>query len=138
MKKVFFTVLLLLSAIGCNSGIVGVSGRVTVDGRPEPGVQLLFTRTEHGGPGGDSGIAMTDPEGRYRLTSLLDEKRGVEPGRYTVMFRWADEREAEMSNRYFVKEAIDGSMKFVVPESGTTTGDFDVSTSSKKPVLERP
>lgn len=62
-------------------GLVEVSGRVTLDGQPLSGVQVVFEESQFIYSYGD-----TDQEGRYQL--MFDSRKsGIMPGKKTVRFR---------------------------------------------------
>lgn len=85
-KKLLATVLLLapVALVGCGKGgpdlgkPVEISGKVTMDGKPSAGVQVLLTRTTPGGAAKDRDfMAKTDENGDYKLP-------GVYPASYLV------------------------------------------------------
>lgn len=70
-------------------GLVEVSGRVTLDGQPLAGVQVVFEESQFIYSYGD-----TDQEGRYQL--MFDSRKsGIMPGKKTVRFRPRTISEAE-------------------------------------------
>lgn len=84
---------------GCNSGgenIVPVSGKVTRNGEPVPGVWVTFTPTTQGRP--SMGIA--DENGNYRLTYSRDYK-GALVGEHnvTILFRASSMQEEQAMAR---------------------------------------
>ena len=79
-KVVYALPAVCLLASGCGSGLVDVSGTVTVDGSPAmEGVRVVFT------PMGDTKPAngTVDASGRFSLKS--GQRRGVMPGDYRVL-----------------------------------------------------
>lgn len=59
-----------------------MSGVVTVDGKPQPGLKLIF---EPDAPKGQRAMAMTGADGRYTLGRQgLGNNKGAVTGRYTV------------------------------------------------------
>jgi hypothetical protein len=73
---------------GCGSqGLVGVSGTVTMDGKPLSGASVIFQPVKaEGGADATWGEAYgkTDSDGRYRLSQVLNDKDGAGPGKYRV------------------------------------------------------
>ncbi|MBA4191924.1 MAG: hypothetical protein C0467_28425 [Planctomycetaceae bacterium] len=72
--------LLLLSSLGCGSGFVPVTGRVTLDGRPLEGATVTLL------PDGLEGVpafGFTDATGRFVAQSGNDA--GMKPGKYVVV-----------------------------------------------------
>ncbi|MCC9606511.1 carboxypeptidase-like regulatory domain-containing protein [Blastopirellula sp. JC732] len=72
---------LVAAAVGCGgseSKMGGVSGTVTLDGKPAADLQVTFT-PQKGRP--SSGV--TDAEGKYELFYIRDQ-RGAEPGSHVV------------------------------------------------------
>jgi hypothetical protein len=82
-----FLALILLTAAtvaGCSggTGAVPVEGRVTLDGKPFENVKVLFYVP---GAGPETNYtAITDGDGRFKLTSLDGKQSGVLPGAYSV------------------------------------------------------
>ena len=74
----------VLGVLGCggSSEHVGVAGKVTLDGAPLEGVQVLFFQP-NAGPERNF-VAVTDAEGNYKLNSIRQDFTGVLPGSYTV------------------------------------------------------
>lgn len=81
--------LILLNVVGCGAApklpsetVVPVSGKVTIDGKPEAGVQVVFTpirdnRQSRGGAG------VTREDGSFQLQNF-EKKDGVPVGHYAV------------------------------------------------------
>jgi hypothetical protein len=65
-----------------------VSGTVTMDGKPLPGVWVGFAPTE-----GRSSMGLTDKDGRYELNYLL-EKKGAKVGQHKVAITTPQEDES--------------------------------------------
>jgi len=73
---------ILLAAVvltGCGSGLVPVSGTVTLDGEPVAGAKVSYIPTGPGIPASGT----TDAAGRFQL-ELGSGRRGVPRGRYAV------------------------------------------------------
>ena len=79
--------LTMLLSIGCGGGDIpelgDVSGKVTLDGKPLVGINILFT-PEKGRPAG----GVTDEEGYYELV-YLDGYSGCKVGPAKVTFEWS-------------------------------------------------
>lgn len=77
----------LLTTSGCGRGdmpeLGDVSGKVTLDGKPVVGINILFT-PETGRPAG----GVTDEEGYYELV-YLDGYSGCKIGPAKVTFEWS-------------------------------------------------
>ncbi|WP_373653246.1 carboxypeptidase-like regulatory domain-containing protein [Schlesneria sp. DSM 10557] len=144
--------LCLVSFSGCGSNqpkaetLVPASGTVKVNGRPAEGVRITFHPTDDTKAQGGC-WAMTDAEGKFTVTHLSN-KPGIPAGNYFVTFsqfvkpdgkplaanesptmtpstqaiaaRWSDVGKAGMHN------------KTTIPDKGTTSLDFIISTSAKK------
>ena len=78
--------LALLAAAGCSqSGFAPVSGQVTLDGKPLPGVIVTFQpqSAQSRNIGGGSS-AKTDEGGNYTLRTMLEDKEGAVVGPHQV------------------------------------------------------
>jgi|SRR3954454_7920106 len=77
----------LLLAAGCNrAGVVPVSGRVTLNGRPLANVHVSFQPVAVGkdvNPGGGS-YAITDADGRFTLRLVESDTPGAAVGKHRV------------------------------------------------------
>ncbi len=81
--------LTLLVIGGCgspSSGLVNVSGKVTVDGQPAEGAVLLFH--PEGAPQGTASSAVAQPDGTFRI--VTDGNQGIPEGSYLVTATWPD------------------------------------------------
>ena len=71
---------------GCGGGglaTISVTGTVTLDGEPVPHANVTFTPRVQGE--GDTGFAITDANGHYRLQTLMGAAdAGTTPGLYDV------------------------------------------------------
>lgn len=74
---------LLVSIVGCsgNSGIQQVSGIVTLDGQPCPGLFVLFTPLE--GESRTSSRGQTDQDGKFTLR-YTSQIQGAQVGKHLV------------------------------------------------------
>lgn len=77
------------SMVGCGSDgyvLAPVSGKVTVDGEPAADLRISFepvATAERKIPGPES-IGITDDEGKFTLTTLVDSRRGAVVGKCRV------------------------------------------------------
>lgn len=93
MKNTFHIALALSFfslTVGCDKGLSGVSGRVTLDGKPLPGAHVEFTPLS-----GRPSMGKTDTEGHYKL-EYSTSKSGVEPGEHTVRIGTYEEESFDM------------------------------------------
>ncbi|MEP3478770.1 MAG: carboxypeptidase-like regulatory domain-containing protein [Fuerstiella sp.] len=105
-----------------------VSGNVTLDGNPLPGVTLTFTPVGSGRPS----VAVTDIDGNYTLEYLTDAK-GAMIGKHKVVVSVIDygdefenvEGSAKPPSVTLPKNALDGSIEREVSE-GANTIDFEL------------
>ena len=141
--------LLMLAVPGCGQGgrsadqpaLVPVSGTVTLDGEPAPGVGVMFFPV--GATRGATCYANTDQAGRYELLAGGAEQKGAPVGEYKVTcskyvmpdgtpFTSDGSESPEMAG---AKEAFPAKysqqdtteLKATVPEGGGTI-DFDLTT----------
>ncbi|MFM7148259.1 MAG: hypothetical protein ACKO23_00285 [Gemmataceae bacterium] len=88
----FFNIALILSSIlflGCSSGgFNSVSGKVTVKGKPEKGVVVIF-HPENAKLTSNRPSGVTGDDGSFTLTSGTDS--GAPSGDYKVTFTWPEE-----------------------------------------------
>jgi hypothetical protein len=77
----------LVAGCGKGSGVVPVSGRVTLEGEPVKNMMVNFTPA--GETEGHGAIAVTDADGRFTLQGVRGES-GVRVGEYKVSFYPAD------------------------------------------------
>lgn len=93
MKNIF-PIALALSlfslATGCGKSLSGVSGMVTLDGKPLPGAYVEFSP-----PAGRPSMGRTDAAGHYQL-EYSTSKSGVEPGEHTVRIGTFEEESVDM------------------------------------------
>ncbi|MEM7812870.1 MAG: hypothetical protein AAF532_15440 [Planctomycetota bacterium] len=118
--------LALFLTAGCNSTVDGfapVSGRLTVDGQPVAGLQLMFKpRGEEGNAvSGTPSFGVTDSDGSYRLRTRANQP-GVFPGPQFVVVSMME----DYAGPYI--PASNNKLEFIVPEGGTDSADFDVES----------
>jgi hypothetical protein len=128
----------LLSALlsGCNSDIVPVSGRVTLDGQPLANAVVTFQPIRDSSaepPTATGSVGQTDAEGRYVLRLVDPDIAGALVGEHVVTISTAmtSAVEGEPPGGERLPEAwLDGSQRYTVPASGTVEANFDVVTDS--------
>lgn len=121
---------LLPVVIGCSGkpATVPVSGRVTLDGKPEAGIVVTFTPKG----GGIAASGITDQEGRYQLQTVEQPRRvGAVPGMYSVTFALPDaasetDEVVPVSGRTLAERFTDGSITFEVGPKGTNEANFEL------------
>lgn len=126
------TALCVLSLIGCGGGgekLVGVSGKVTLDGAPLPKVRVLFYQP---GAGPERNfMAVTDAEGNYTLETLRKEHQGAAPGKYQVTLSTAFLGPGQTEMDPIPPEKVPPKFReldFEVPPAGTTEADFALTS----------
>jgi hypothetical protein len=78
----------LLAAAGCRPRIESVSGIVSLNGKPQGGIKLLF---EPKSPKGKRAMAVTGPDGRFSLHRQgMGNRSGAIVGDYVVRAYAAD------------------------------------------------
>jgi hypothetical protein len=142
----------LLAAAGCGGDyqVAPVSGRVTMDGRPMPGVYVNFQPV--GGAGnpnpGPGSYAVTGADGRFTLKLVNPSREGAVVGRHrvTITRQFAEDvrgteqtgtpdgapasplprlgKAAQIPERYNVKS----DLTFDVPRGGTDKADFPLTS----------
>ena len=81
---------LVSCSIGCtkaSSGLVQVTGKVLVDGKPAEGASLMFFPAPPGEPN-NIAAGVVDGTGQYTLVTNLQS--GVNPGKYKVTVVWPE------------------------------------------------
>ena len=117
----------LVLAVGCRHdgyaelGLVEVSGKVTLDGKPLSGAKVTFE-----GEDKRAAIGVTDSAGQYTL-SYDSEKRGATPGPKTVRITVAD---AEVEGGGGAEGAP--VAKETVPARYNTQSELKVNVSKKE------
>lgn len=147
MFKNIIAVLLLVTCLlagGCGGPgyeLVPVSGCITLDGKPMPGLHVTFqpksSGKEHSNPGPGSVGGPTDADGRFSLRTVGAGIKGAVAGLHGVVIVVAskdDEEELDDSplaphKTLLPNCCLDGSLTFTVPEQGTDAADFELKSS---------
>jgi hypothetical protein len=122
------------SSAGCGGGgLAPLEGKVTLDGKPLAGATVSFLPTRGGGPG--PFVAETDDSGAFALGTVERPRQGAEPGEYFVYIITVKSDPTLMENappptkKEIVPMAFrDGSKRYTVPEGGTKSADFTMSS----------
>jgi hypothetical protein len=136
MKSVRIWPLIALSLLatvfvsGCGQGLNEVTGKVTLDGRTVPGMEVRFEPKD---PSiGTTAIGYTQADGTYQL-HYPGDKTGAPAGEYTVTITGG---EAEVEGRQAVRVAPQynsASQLTATVKSGPNTINFDVTSAKPKP-----
>ncbi len=81
---------LCFCSIGCtkgSSGLVQVTGKLMVDGKPAEGASVVFFPAP---PGEPSNIAAGVVDGTGQYTLVTNMEPGINPGKYNVTIYWPD------------------------------------------------
>ncbi len=133
-----FSLTMVLSAIvGCGgSGIetAGVSGTITVNGKPVEGIEVMFTPDAKLRPS----IGMTDAQGRYKAEFVASQS-GVPLGPCVVQF--SIYRGDSMKNylpKEFNEKAADNPAFHLDVKKGGAVFDYDIKYNGEIPPYEAP
>ena len=133
-------------------GIVPVSGKITVDGRPGADLLVLFEPLSSGdGSANQGSIGATDVQGIFTLVTMLDRNVGAMVGehrvRITSQLGPGAAGEAPENDGAMLKAAMEGlqnrlvpkqlparynaetELIFKVPEEGTNSANFELTTN---------
>jgi hypothetical protein len=136
MKRIelYLTVFLLfggLALVSCSKGegLVGVSGKVTLDGAPLPKCRVVFYQSDAGPE--KNFMAITDAEGNYTLETLKREHEGAAPGKYQVTLSTAFATLEMIETDPIPPEKVPPQFReteFEIPIGGTTSADFGLTS----------
>lgn len=119
---------------GCQSEIVPVSGRVTLDGKPLTGAIVTFqpVRDPSADPPTATGsVGVTNGEGHYELQLVDPSRAGALVGEHAVTISTATASAVEgapAEGERLPEAWRDSSQRFTVPAGGTSQADFDIIT----------
>jgi len=119
-------------AAGCQSEVVPVSGRVTLDGKPLAKAVVTFQPIGTG-PSAETtatgSVGRTDSEGRFVLRLVSPERYGAAVGGHVVTINRATAGTDEAAAETLLPLAWrDGSRQFRVPPGGTRAANFDIKS----------
>jgi hypothetical protein len=131
--RLFPWLLVLLFVAGCNGqGIVPVSGRITLDGRPLANAVVLFEPNDDRHNPGMGSTGETDADGRYELRQIQPDRAGAVVGRHRVSIRTAVHgKERDGHELIPAVYNTDSKLECDVPSGGRHDADFTLF--SKKP-----
>jgi hypothetical protein len=121
----------VVGAVGCQSDVVPVSGRVTLDGKPLASAVVTF-QPIGSGPMAETttagSVGRTDSEGRFVLRLVSPERYGAAVGEHVVTISMATEgtNEAAAAEALLPLTWRDGSRQFHVPPGGTRDANFEI------------
>lgn len=140
LRSQCFTLLALTTAVlaaGCTKGtpgLVQVTGKMTVDGKPAEGASLVFFPDGADDP---SKIAAgtVDSTGQYKLVTNLEP--GIHPGKYKVTATWPDrpkdsKRGFSMSNAEDPPDLLKG--RYSSPMKTKLTAEVNADTKEMAPI----
>lgn len=121
---------ILIAAIGCG-GNAGVSGTVTLDGKPLPGVHLVFFPKDGDPRTAKLFVADADDQGRFTVGAIGSPEGGIPPGPYrlaltTAFSATAGDDEPPPPER--VPEAYRSGIDFEVPAGGTRDAAIELQS----------
>jgi hypothetical protein len=150
--RCLFFGMFLLSVTGCGGpapkaeAVVQASGMVKLNGRPTPGVRVVFHPTGNNKSLGGC-WAMTDDQGKFKAMTLSN-KEGIPAGSYHVTFsRYVTpegtplpanesptmtKSSESVAPKWSNISAAGLHNKIEIPDKGTTTLDFNISSVPKK------
>ncbi len=132
--------LVLIAAVGCGNGLAKVTGKVTIDGTPLAGKELVeakilfYPESSSGAPA----IGKLDEDGNYRLTT--GSQKGANPGSYMVSISATEIIPAKTENGLASGRRLTPS-KYANPrtsgfkvlvESGSNSFDFELEPEPKR------
>jgi len=129
-----------LCLTGCSEEkfpLVPVSGRVTLDGEPLPDARVAFEpiAAEGESMAGPGSYATTDSQGRYSLKTLdgrtgaVVRKHRIKIGTHQAPATRAGTEMPKINEK--VPESFNRDTTFDVPEGGTQSADFRISTKGE-------
>ena len=136
MKRIFLALAVLPLMAGCGSeGLAPISGVVTLEGKPLAGASVHFEPIASG-QGSEAGIgsyATTDENGRYELKTVDEDATGAVVGKHRVKISIAvadeeDDSGQTMTDKVPLWYNVKTTLTFDVPEGGTESADFKLTT----------
>jgi hypothetical protein len=126
------------ATVGCHSDVVPVSGRVTLNGKPLAGADVIFQprgNSKEPRPAGTGSTGHTDEEGRFSLRMVEPNKAGAVVGDHVVTIATSTDAPATATVKGSPIPHVwrDGSRQFRVPPGGTTKANFDITAADPPP-----
>jgi hypothetical protein len=142
----FFAVLLLLPLVGCvdsSSDLAPVSGRITLDGEPLAGAEVIFLPLLPGFEYAPESVAVTATDGTYQLEVFNSGKRGAVVGRHRVEIRLGEVDTNEVDGLSTSEKAMrnesdclppryndESHLEFEVRPVNVNQADFDLKSNT--------
>lgn len=127
-----FSFIMLISA-GCSGSNIGqVTGTITLDGKPMQDVAVNFTplNAVDGQAPGSSG--MTDSNGKYSLSMVIDEVEGAIIGKHKVVITRGFESTSDVATPQELARANLPFHDFTFDvKAGSNTADFNIESKKK-------
>lgn len=121
---------LLSCSIGCpkaSSGLVQVTGKVMVDGKPAEGASVMFFPAP---PGEPTTIAAGVVDGAGQFTLVTNLEPGINPGKYNVTVIWPEPSPKESKTFSMSKRDPPDLLKSKYADPKKTTLSAEVTTST--------
>lgn len=121
--RIALALFLIVPVAGCGSGLNEVTGKVTLDGRAVPKLEIRFEPKDPST--GTTAIAYTQPDGTYRL-HYPGDKTGAPAGEYKVTIAGGDNeggKPVRVAQKYNSKTELTATIK-----SGPNVINFDVTS----------
>jgi len=132
--------LVCLLAAGCGKKtsykLAPVSGVVTLDGKPVPGLCVSFQPVAgKAGPDvGPSSIGFTGPDGRYTLQAIQTRQPGAVVGKHNVLLSTVSQEDPDSDltqpppKELLPPQYRGKALAFEVPAAGTDKADFPLTS----------
>jgi hypothetical protein len=121
---------ILIGITGCG-GQAGVSGLVTLDGKPLPGVHLVFFPKDGDPRTAKLFVADADDQGRFTVGAIGSPQGGIPPGPYRLSLTTAYSATAgddEPPPPELVPVAYRAGIDFEVPASGVRDAAIELKS----------
>ena len=123
----------MLASAGCGGSNIGqVTGTITLDGKPMQDVAVNFTplNAVDGQAPGSSG--MTDSNGKYSLSMVMDETAGAIVGQHKVVITRGFESTSDVATPQELAKTNLPFHDFTFEvKSGSNTADFNLESKKK-------
>lgn len=128
------SVMVLLTSLGCGGKFQEgqVTGTITLDGKPLPNASVDFTPINVSGGESPSSSGVTDSNGKYSLSLVIDQTRGALVGEHKVVISKGFESSSDVATP---QEMANASLPFhdftFEVKSGSNTADFSLESKKK-------